>query len=89
MFFLASYFIFGLRVLVHICAPLYVCETILNRCRPITVFYSTPNIQNLYLIIPSIAVALTFAPVPCLALQSMRHLMKAALHDAIKEQGSF
>lgn len=51
--------------------------------------FSTPNIQELYLIIPPIAMALTFAPVPCLALQSLRHLMKAALHDAIKEQGSF
>lgn len=51
--------------------------------------FSTPNIQELYLIIPPIAMALTLAPVPCLALQSLRHLMKAALHDAIKEQGSF
>lgn len=51
--------------------------------------FSTPNIQELYLIIPPIAMALTFAPVPCLALQSLRHLMKAMLHDAIKEQGSF
>lgn len=85
----ASHIFFSRSVWVHICVPLYVCKTILHWCRPIIVFYVSRNIQKLYLIIPSIAMALTFAPIPCLALQSMRHLMKAALHDAIKEQGSF
>lgn len=51
--------------------------------------FSTLNNQERYLIIPPIAMALKFPPVPCLALQSLSHLMKAALHDAIKEQGSF
>lgn len=73
-------------VLVHFCVPLYMCKTILHWCRPIIVFFAE---YSETLITPPIAMALTFAPVPCLALQSMRHLMKAALHDAIKEQGSF
>lgn len=50
--------------------------------------FPTANNQKLCLITPPPAAALTFAPLSCLALQSLSHLMKAALHDAIKEQGS-
>lgn len=71
----------------HICVPPYVCETVHHGAGQL--LFSTPNIQEPCLIIPPIAMASEFAPVPCLALQSLRHLMKAALHDAIKEQGSF
>lgn len=50
--------------------------------------FSTAQNQKLCLIMLPPGAALTFAPVSCLALQSLSHLMKAALHDAIKEQGS-
>lgn len=78
----------GSSVLAHICVPPRVCVKQFS-IGASQLLLSTPNNQELYLIIPPIAMALTFAPVRCLALQSLSHLMKAALHDAIKEQGSF
>lgn len=50
--------------------------------------FSIANNQKLSNYNPA-CLGLSIHPVSCLALQYLSHLMKAALHDAIKEQGSF